>query len=147
MAKNRRTATVALPTKVFIVAHAPLASALLEVARHAFPDAGGSLAALDIPPDVDPAEAEINLREQLEQVCANSILILADVFGATPYSIAERACSSLQNCVVICGVNVPMLWRVLAYLDSPIDRLQQKAIQGARRGAMLAPRTKPDEGK
>ena len=37
-------------TGILLIAHAPLAHALRECALHVFPDCGGGVAALDVPP-------------------------------------------------------------------------------------------------
>ena len=41
---------------ILIVAHAPLASALRQCVLHVFPDAGGHVSALDVPPNQPPSE-------------------------------------------------------------------------------------------
>ena len=47
---------------LLIIAHAPLATALKLVAEHAFPHCAGTLAALDVPPDLPIDEIEARAR-------------------------------------------------------------------------------------
>src|SRR6516225_6110389 len=95
---------------LMIIAHAPLASALKEVAQHAFPDCAAPLEALDVPPDMTPEEVEAKAREMLRRVRSPDALVFTDVFGATPCNVAQRLADG-QQVKVIAGVNVPMLWR------------------------------------
>lgn len=41
---------------IFIIAHAPLASALRQCVLHVFPDAGNALVALDVQADMAPEQ-------------------------------------------------------------------------------------------
>jgi PTS system mannose-specific IIA component len=63
------------------------------------------------------------------------VLILADVFGATPCNAALAAADGVRVRVVA-GVNVPMLWRTLCYQDKPLDDLVNRAVAGAGQGVM-----------
>ena len=76
---------------LFIVAHAPLASALKECASHVYAGCPQKLLALDVAPDAvveDTAQAAL---PALRQAAADgSALVLVDVFGATPSNIAAQ---------------------------------------------------------
>jgi mannose PTS system EIIA component len=63
------------------------------------------------------------------------VLILADVFGATPCNAALAAADGVKQRVVA-GVNVPMLWRTLCYAGQPLDDLVNRAVAGASQGVM-----------
>ncbi len=124
------------------MAHAPLASALREVAAHVFPDCLPSLGVLDVRPEWGAEQAEVALRQSLE-ACAGGgqTLILTDVFGATPCNVAQRVADG-TSVRVVAGVNVPMLWRVLCYVNEPLDALVARAVAGGTQGVvqMAAPR-------
>ena len=119
--------------RLYIVAHAPLASALRDVAQHVFPDCGGSVDALDVQPGASLEAVEAQLRAGL--AAPGEVLILADVFGATPCNAALAAADGVRARVVA-GVNVPMLWRTLCYQDKPLDDLVSRAVAGASQGVM-----------
>jgi mannose PTS system EIIA component len=129
-------------TGVLLIAHAPLASALRDVALHAFPEAAGSVEALDVPRDMAPAEIEARAAELLARVKRPEALILADVFGATPCNVAQRLADG-REVRLVAGVNVPMLWRVLGYRDSPLDLLVERALAGAAQGVLVAASSRP----
>ena len=118
-----------------LVAHAPLASALQAVAKHAFPDCGANLAALDVTPDMSAEQVEEATCTALETLGTGEILVLVDVFGATPCNAALKAADGCRVRVVT-GVNVPMLWRSLCYADEPLQELVARAVDGAKRGVL-----------
>ena len=135
--------------RVLIVAHEPLAHALAQVARHAYPDAAGALAALDVPAACDGAGAQARVRQallaelQADRAAGGpgEVLVLCDAFGATPCNAALAAAEGLRARVVV-GASVPMIWRTLCYLDQgrALDDLVPCAVAGAVQGAMqLAP--------
>jgi mannose PTS system EIIA component len=129
-------------TALLIIAHAPLATSLREVAQHAFPDCAATLQALDVSAADSPDEIESRLRGMLAAAADSQTLILADVFGATPCNVALRVADS-QNARVVAGVNVPMLWRVLCYAAEPLDVLVMRAVSGATQGVMQVAVSRP----
>lgn len=120
---------------LLLVAHAPLASALLAVARHIYPECSNALAAVDVQPGETLESAEAQIRSALQCLAVQEVLILADVFGATPCN-AALAVADGQPIRVVSGVNVPMLWRTLCYASAPLDDLVTRALAGAAQGVM-----------
>jgi mannose PTS system EIIA component len=122
---------------ILLVAHAPLASSLQAVAAHVYPESAGRIAALDVAPQADVEEVRDALRERLQAMlaAAGDVLVLADVFGATPCNAALAEADG-QRVRVVAGVNVPMLWRTLCYAEQPLDELVARAVAGATQGVM-----------
>ncbi len=120
---------------IFLVAHAPLASALRVVAQHAFPDCAGNVSALDVPGDMSLDAATAQVAAALKALAGTEVLVLVDAFGATPGNAALAAADGVRERVVT-GVNVPMLWRVLCYGTLPLGDLVTRAGDGARQGIM-----------
>lgn len=119
-------------TTLIVLAHAPLASALAQVAAHAFADCAHTLRCVD----VDPSDTLEGVEQRLRSLVGlEQTLVLCDVFGATPCNAAQRVADGVRVRVVS-GVNVPMLWRVLCYAAEPLDRLVQRAVDGAAQGVM-----------
>lgn len=130
-----------------IVAHAPLATALQAVARHVFAERSEALVIVDVWPDWSAETAEEEIRSAVAKAAAESggdVLILADVFGATPCNAAQRVADGLAIRVVV-GLNVPMLWRALAYAQQPIDALVERALVGGNQGVMPASPQRPQD--
>ena len=121
--------------RILIVAHAPLASSLLEVAQHVFPDCSDSLRAVDVPAQLNMEEAQGLVRMALSESGSEEVLILTDVFGATPCNAALAVADSARARVVA-GVNVPMLWRTLCYREQVLEELVGRAVAGAAQGVM-----------
>lgn len=127
--------TGVLMVGLLVVAHAPLASALRGVAAHIYPDAARQLAVLDVLPAWPAEEVERQIREALAGFEGQPVLMLTDVFGATPCNVAQR-CSDGVTVRVVAGVNVPMLWRALCYAHEPLDSLVARAVAGGAQGVM-----------
>lgn len=131
---------------LFIIAHAPLASALKLAAQHCFPEAAQTLQALDVlpnlPADEVEAQARVILAQLLEADVRGEALILADVFGATPCNTVQRLADGV-HVKVITGANVPMLWRALNYANEPLDTLITRAVAGGSQGVMQIATSRP----
>ena len=127
---------------IFIIAHAPLASALRQCVLHVFPDSAASLVALDVQPNMPPDETLAQARIMLEQLGTSHALVLADVFGATPCNVAQRLVDGVHT-KLITGVNLPMLLRTVSYRQESIDALVARALVGATQGVMQVAITAP----
>jgi mannose PTS system EIIA component len=121
---------------ILIVAHTPLASALSAVARHVYPEKDGVIAALDIAPELDLEAAEALVRAAVAGLGPGEVLVLSDVFGATPCKAVQAVAAEQPRLRLVAGVNVPMLWRALCYADSPLDDLVERAVGGAQNGVL-----------
>jgi mannose PTS system EIIA component len=120
---------------ILIVAHAPLATSLQAVAAHAFAECSGAVAAVDVPADCSLDRVEAMVTAALDGLPDAEVLILSDVFGATPCNAALNASDGVRS-RVIAGVNVSMLWRALCYAKLPLSELVSRAVDGGRQGIM-----------
>ena len=127
---------------ILIIAHAPLANALRQCALHVFPDCGDGVAALDVQPNVSPEETFQAARISLEQARSRHVLVLTDVFGATPCNVAQRLVDGVRSRLVA-GVNLPMLLRTVSYRHEPLDALVARALTGGTQGVMQVAITAP----
>lgn len=133
-------------TAVLIVAHAPLASALQAVAQHVYADCGHPVLALDVPPAATAEEVRAQARALMDEGGDADWLVLTDVFGATPCN-AVQALADDVHVRVVCGVNVPMLWRALCYAGESLEELTARAVGGATQGVMPVASTRPQNQK
>ena len=127
---------------VLLIAHAPLASALLSVAGHCYEEKGHLFEAIDVEPTMSAETVEALARSALARLDTSEVLVLTDVFGATPCNVAQRLSDGV-HVRVVAGVNVPMLWRSLCYLGEPLDALVARAVSGASQGVMQVAQTRP----
>lgn len=131
---------------LFIIAHAPLASALKLAASHCFPEAAQAMQVLDVPANLPPdeieAQARLLLAAAIESDPRGEALILTDVFGATPCNTVQRLADGVRVKVVT-GANVPMLWRALNYASEPLETLITRAVAGGTQGVMQIATSRP----
>ena len=120
---------------IFIIAHAPLASALRQCVLHVFPDNPAGVVALDVQPNVPPEETLAQARILFKQMGTSHALVLADVFGATPCNVAQKLVDGVQS-KLITGINLPMLLRTVSYRHEPLDALIARALAGGTQGVM-----------
>ena len=73
---------------ILIIAHAPLASALRACALHVFPDCADGVLAIDVLPDESPEATLARAEQALQRLGSDGVLLLSDVFGATPCNVA-----------------------------------------------------------
>lgn len=126
---------------ILIVAHAPLASTMRQLVAHVMPDAQDAVVAIDVDPDL-PADGVVRrLREEVERRAGADVLVLGDVYGATPCNLAASLCSDRVR--VLAGLNLSMLWRAVAHRNDPIADLERIALDGARQGIMKLGATSP----
>lgn len=128
--------------RIFIIAHAPLASALRKCALHVFPDSDSGLSALDVLPNVSPEETLAAARIHLQQLGDGDVLVLADVFGATPCNVAQKLVDGMHS-KLITGVNLPMLLRTVSYRHESLEALVARAVVGGTQGVMQVAITAP----
>ena len=127
---------------IFIIAHAPLASALRQCVLHVFPDNPAGVVALDVQPNVPPDETLAQARIIAAELRTPRMLVLVDVFGATPCNVAQKLVDG-ANSRLITGVNLPMLLRTVSYRNEPLDALVARALIGATQGVMQVAITAP----
>jgi PTS system mannose-specific IIA component len=129
-------------TGILIIAHAPLATALREAVLHVFAEAGEGVMALDVPASEDPALTRQRALEMKDKLATDKVLVLSDVFGATPCNVAQKVVDGTRSRLVV-GVNLPMLLRTVNYRHEALDMLVARAVAGATQGIMQVAVTAP----
>lgn len=124
-----------MSTRILLIAHAPLASALRDCALHVFPDCANAVIAIDVLPDATPEDSLKAAQQMLGNPMDQDTLVLTDVFGATPSNVAKRLVSGMQS-RLIAGVNLPMLLRTVCYRHEALEVLTQRALSGGAQGVM-----------
>ena len=127
---------------IFIIAHAPLASALRQCVLHVFPDNPAGVVALDVQPNMPPEETLAQARALFKQMDTPCALVMSDVFGATPCNLAQKLVDGVHS-KLISGVNLPMLLRSVSYRHEPLDAMVARALAGGTQGVMQVAITAP----
>ena len=121
---------------ILIVSHGAFGESLIHSASHVLGKRPVYLRQLgvtvhDDPDDILPvAEDLIRFLDQ-----GAGVLVLADMYGATPANIA---CRLLRPGRVegLAGVNLRMLIRAITYREEPLLTMRDKALEGAAEGVM-----------
>lgn len=131
---------------ILIIGHAPLAHALRQCALHVFPDCAAAVAAIDVQPNLSPEETLATARIAMEQLThsqqVTGVLVLTDIFGATPSNVAQKLVDGVRSRLVT-GVNLPMLLRSVSYRHEPLEALVTRAVTGGTQGVMQVAITAP----
>ncbi|HHI76777.1 MAG TPA: PTS sugar transporter subunit IIA [Gammaproteobacteria bacterium] len=123
-----------MSTGVLLITHPGIGSAVLHSARRIVPDCGLRIRCLEVPLDADPERLQTEaagLLQQLDQ--GQGVLVLTDIFGATPNNIARRLAEP-GRVSVLAGLSLPMLVRLFNYPDGDLAGLCETAVTGAVRG-------------
>lgn len=128
---------------IVIVAHTPLASAMLGFAEHTFGVLPERVRAVDIPPYEDiKASFDRVMKAAYGVNTGSGVLILTDVMGATPANVASKLealgpLSGLNSpVIVLAGLNLPMLMRCISHRGESLEELASKALQGGQNGIL-----------
>ena len=121
---------------ILIVAHGTLGESLIHCASHVFGSRQPQLMQLGVTVHDDPAALLPQAQELVRSLDEGSgVLVLSDIFGATPCNIACRLIEP-GKVDVVSGVNVPMLVRAITYRNEPLETLVSKVISGGREGVL-----------
>ncbi len=98
------------------------------------------MVALDVPANWSGEQITDALQAALGADSAAPNLFLVDALGASPSNAVMRwIASAPAPSAAVHGVNVPMLWRALAYRHEPLPALVERAVRGGSLGIGVAP--------
>jgi PTS system mannose-specific IIA component len=123
---------------ILLLTHESMGDALIETSRHLLGRVSLKVDALAIPPgaDIDFAmEATASRIRALDS--GDGVLVLTDVFGATPSNVLDKIAPTGVPTKRVSGLNLPMLLRVLNYPEQSLAELAQTAEQGGRAGIKI----------
>lgn len=117
---------------ILLVAHNGLGGSLAECVQHVLGRMPDNLRVLSVLAEEDPqkklAEGEALIRE-LDN--GSGVLILTDVYGATPANIGRKLCQP-ERVSGVAGVNLPMLLRVVCCGNKSLKEMADLAVEGGR---------------
>ena len=117
---------------ILLITHNGLGDSLIDCVRHVLGVAPAHVRALSVLAKDDPVRKEEEARALIAQLDkGHGVLLLSDVYGATPCNIALRLCEP-GRIEGVAGVNLPMLLRVASYSNKPLEELVQRALDGGR---------------
>ncbi len=121
---------------ILIIAHGTLGESLIHCASHVMGTRPPMLNQLGIGTHDDPGSMLPQAQHMVDELDeGDGVLILSDIYGATPCNLVGRLLKP-GRVEGVAGVNLPMLVRTLTYRNVSIDILAQKALSGGREGVI-----------
>lgn len=115
-----------------MVTHNGLGDSFVDCVRHVLGEAPDNLRVLSVLAGDDPQQKVAEGRALIKQLdTGGGVLILADVFGATPSNVGRQLCHA-EHVMGVAGVNLPMLLRVVCSPNKNLAELANIAIEGGR---------------
>ena len=119
---------------LFLITHGTYGESLIQCACHVLNQRPAQITQLGVTAQDDPLDILPLARKHLALAdSGEGVLVLTDVFGATPANIALKLLKP-GKVEGIAGVNLPMLLRALTYRDNDMQTLINKAVAGGRDG-------------
>ncbi len=121
---------------LLIAAHGNLGESLIQCASYVLGQPPEGLQSLDLsayPDHISMLRAATERITELDS--GNGVLVLADIYGATP---CNTVCQLIRpgRVEVVAGVNLPMLLKALTYRTEAINLLAERAAAGAQAGVL-----------
>ncbi len=121
---------------VLILAHNELGAALLASASHMLGRVPENVRTIGVSGSDDPESILARGRAAVQELDTGAgVLVLTDIYGATPCNVATRLLAR-GRVEGVSGVSLPMLLRVLTYCGGGLDVLVEKARSGGTDGVV-----------
>ncbi len=120
---------------LLVVTHGKVGQALLDAADAMLAGTALNVCAVAVSNQCDPDEVTQHIAASITRINqGDGVLVLTDIYGATPSNIAMKHQADAAGIMMVAGVNLPMLIRVLNYPDLSVEQLLEKALSGGRDG-------------
>lgn len=117
---------------ILLITHNGLGDSLIDCVRHVTGAMPPNLKSFSILAEDDPQRKEVEVIALIKRLdSGNGVLILTDLYGATPSNIAHRLCQP-GRIEGVSGVNLPMLLRVVCSAEITLAEMVRRAVQGGR---------------
>lgn len=118
-----------------LITHDRIGESLLETAVSMLGSRPLPAGVISVAPSADPETVLAQAKGQIHRLDqGEGVIVLTDMFGATPSNIASALRGDSGQIVVIAGVNLPMLVRLLNYPGLTLSQLADKAVSGGQEG-------------
>lgn len=126
-----------MTVSLLLITHEGIGAQLVAVADAIIKQEMPAVTRISVPADLEPEDlgkyADLIRNTIHQQDHGDGVLVLTDIFGATPDNLA-RHFSQDHNARVISGINLPMLLRVLNYASQSLEQLSETALKGGVTG-------------
>ncbi len=124
---------------ILLVTHGSFGESLIQNVCHVLNKRPLLIAQLGVAAQDDPLDVLPLARLLLREVDGGEgVLVMTDVFGATPANLALKLLEP-GRVEGVSGLSLPMLLRALTYRERGMETMLQKAISGAHDGVVKLP--------
>jgi PTS system mannose-specific IIA component len=117
---------------ILLVTHNGLGDSFVDCVKHVLGEVPPNLKVLSVLAKDDPQLKLVEGQSLIKQLdTGGGVLILADVFGATPSNIGRQLCHA-ERVIGVAGLNLPMLLRVVCSSGKTLPELAKIAVEGGR---------------
>mgnify|MGYP000852582415 FL=1 len=119
---------------ILLITHGCFGESLIQNVCHVLNKRPPLLAQLGVAWQDDPLDVLPLARLRLQEVDGgNGVLVLTDIFGATPANLALKLLEP-GRVEGVSGLSLPMLLRALTYREKGMETMLLKAVSGGRDG-------------
>ena len=117
---------------ILLVTHNGLGDSFIDCVKHVLGEVPPNLKSLSVRASDNPQQKSVEAQALIKQLDTGSgVLILSDVYGATPSNIARQLCHA-ERVMGVAGVNLPMLLRTVTHPVTTLPELVKIAVDGGR---------------
>lgn len=123
---------------VLLVTHEGIGSSMMAAARRVMRVVTLKVGVFEVPWEVGDGDiCTRTLRQELRDLDeGKGVLVLADLYGATPFNLAAEH-EPGRTLMRVAGLNLSMLLRVLNYPELGLQELAEVARDGGRSGVVI----------
>ncbi|WP_455202895.1 PTS sugar transporter subunit IIA [Kaarinaea lacus] len=126
-----------MTVSVLLMTHENIGEVILQTVRRVLEVCPLQTQVLHVPFDSDPDQLQVDAQRMIESMdSGDGVLVLTDMFGATPSNIAHRLAAA-EKVMVVTGLNLPMMIRVMNYPNLNLAELVEIAVSGGRDGVIF----------
>lgn len=127
-----------MSTGILLITHDKIGPALADTAKMILQQTELPLAIVEAPADCNVADKVTEAQQHIDHLGLDTdVIILNDIYGATPYNIAQQLKG--ERVAVLSGLNLNMLLRALTYQHLPLAEVLEKASDGGTGGVRYDP--------
>jgi PTS system ascorbate-specific IIA component len=124
---------------ILLITHGTLGESLIHTAIHVLNKRPPRLRQFGVTAQDDPLLLIPQARALVKELdSGDGVLILTDMYGASPANLASKLIEA-GKVEVVAGVNLPMLIRALTYRERSMNVMITKAISGGCEGVIRVP--------
>ena len=123
---------------VLIITHGSLGRDLVDTACKVFNTQPDNLVCYGVADQCDLQAAYDEMQTLVGTLdCSNGLLVLADLYGATPCNIARRLFENQPDTTIVTGINLPMLIKLFSMTRQTREQMSEGLISNGRMGIII----------